>query len=158
MLSGGAAGLHAREHEQPGVVASSIIPVIARPFQLSGMATGNYSARTIPDAGKFYTFTQGSGTIKPLGMINVVGKVSLPGLLIMPIGLGGGPSSVKATGQLTLATAPGTSAAQALPALWSRTPVSPTTQAFWAPLPGTPRNADWVRVPLAGSAAQALPV
>jgi hypothetical protein len=117
LLSASAAGLHAPLHENAGATGLPNVPVTTRSIALSGTATGSYKARTIPDAGKFYTFTRGSGTIKPLGTANVTGNVALPGLLIMPIVPVVGPptsspSSVQATGQLTLLTPPETAPVQ----------------------------------------------
>jgi hypothetical protein len=93
------------------------ISVATHPIQLLGMASGDYSARTIPDAGKFYTFTNGKGQISPIGQATVQGTVTLPGLLIMPTPLSGPgtppttppiPRIVYAYGQLFLSTPKGT--------------------------------------------------
>jgi hypothetical protein len=112
LLSGGASDLHAPGHDKAAVVVLPSVPVITprMPISLLGMAKGDYTARTIPDAGKFYTFTRGSGAIEPLGPVKVTGNVSLPGLLIMPVPVGGGiplATPPMASGQLTLATAMG---------------------------------------------------
>ena len=95
-LLSGVAGLHVHTpvHEK---VAVTVSPVAIHQIQLSGMAKGDYSARTIPDAGKFYTFTNGKGMISPLnppgssGTTDVRGNVALPGLLIMPLPTAGAP-------------------------------------------------------------------
>ena len=113
------------------------------PIQLTGTAKGDYSARTIPDAGKFYTFSKGQGMISPLnppGSTDVLGNVALPGLLIRPLPTTGAPTTtaptpipilpvVFATGQLFLSTpkgsltltlsAPSSDNAQSLPLAFS---------------------------------------
>jgi hypothetical protein len=115
LLSGVAAGLHL--HAAAVVSVPPNMPVVTHQIQLFGVAKGDYYARTIPDAGKFYTFTNGKGQISPIGEADVQGYVALPGLLIMPTPVSGGgtppttppiPVVVKATGQLFLSTPRGT--------------------------------------------------
>jgi len=143
-LLSGVAGLHVHPHVHERVVVT-VPPVATHQIQLSGTAKGDYSARTIPDAGKFYTFTNGKGTISPLnppgssGTTDVLGNVALPGLLIMPLPTAGAPTTtptpipilpvVFATGQLFLSTprgsltltlsAPSSDNAQSLPPAFS---------------------------------------
>jgi hypothetical protein len=143
-LLSGVSGSHVHIHVHETVVAT--VPLAAtHQIQLSGTAKGDYSARTIPDAGKFYTFTNGTGTISPLnppgskGTTDVLGNVALPGLLIMPVPTTGSPTTtpsptpllpvVFATGQLFLSTprgsltltlsAPSSDNAQSLPPAFS---------------------------------------
>jgi hypothetical protein len=87
------------------------LPTAGHTVHLAGAGSGNYHAREIPDAGKFYTFG-GFGRVAPLGRVRIQGTVDLPGLLIMPVvplpGAFHHPAqivpSVNATGQLTLST------------------------------------------------------
>lgn len=76
----------------------------ARTIALTGSVSGPYHARSIPDAGKTYTFTKGSGKVSPLGQVSLTGNVELPGLLIST---GGVTNPVYANGMLVIANGKG---------------------------------------------------
>jgi hypothetical protein len=105
LLSGAGAALH----HAAAVAVGPTLPVINHEIDLSGMATGKYHARTIPDAGKTYTFL-GAGQIVPLGHTDVTGFVQLPGLIVPPPTASSGttPPTVEAHGQLFLSDTRGT--------------------------------------------------
>lgn len=89
----------------PSAVLAQVNAFAAESIALSGSASGLYHARTIPDAGKTYTLTRGSGKVSPLGHVGLTGNIQLPGLLIGP---GGVTNPVDATGALVVATRKGT--------------------------------------------------
>ncbi len=102
------------------------IPVVTKPIELAGTLKGEYHAKEIPDAGKFYKFS-GSGRVSPLGGMHVRGTVDLPGLLIHPItpvavGATANPISLtpQATGELVLSSSRGESHALAVGAVTGR--------------------------------------
>jgi hypothetical protein len=113
LLSGVAGTLHA----QSAMTVVPITPVATHLIHLTGTAKGSYHARSIPDAGKTYTFS-GAGQISPLlGQTNVTGTVQLPGLIITPVPTPTAASNTKtsppiipplvlASGELTLSSPP----------------------------------------------------
>jgi hypothetical protein len=84
--------------------AAVVTTTAAKTLMLSGNISGVYHARSIPDAGKTYTFTHGQGKVSTLGHAQMTGNVQLPGLLNAP---GGANSSVNAIGTLIIANRKG---------------------------------------------------
>jgi hypothetical protein len=94
-------------HPAQAVTPPPNTPVDNHVLNLSGLATGQYRATTIPDAGKTYTF-HGAGQISPLGRTDVTGTVHLPGLIVPPPTTSATPPTVEAHGQLFLSDVRGT--------------------------------------------------